>query len=87
MTKGMLGILQRADNAETGYGVDEWYNLYTVTDNGEYIAGLKQKQVNSDTDIQQNVFFKVRCFMFTVLIIFGWLSPKTMEGHGNIPEI
>lgn len=87
MTKGMLGILQRADNAETGYGVDEWYNLYTVTDNGEYIAGLKQKQVNSNTDIQQNVFFKVRCFMFTVLIIFGWLSPKTMEGHGNIPEI
>lgn len=56
--EGYARILQRADNAETGYGVDEWYNLYTVTDNGEYIADLKQKQVNSDTDIQQNVFFK-----------------------------
>lgn len=55
--KGYARILQRSDNAETGYGVDEWFNLYTVT-NGEYIDNLTQKQVNSNTDIQQNVYYK-----------------------------
>lgn len=55
--EGYARILKRSDNAETGYGVDEWFNLYTVTD-GEYIDDLTQKQVNSNTDIQQNVYYK-----------------------------
>lgn len=54
---GYAKILKRSDHAETGYGVDEWFNLYTVT-NGEYIDNLRQKQANSNTDIQQNVFYK-----------------------------
>lgn len=54
---GYALILRREDGSETGYGVDEWYNLYTV-ENGEFIDDLRQKQVNTDTQIQQNAFYK-----------------------------
>ena len=54
---GYAKILKRADDSETGYGVDKWYNLYKV-ENGEYKDTLTQKQVNSQTDIQQNIFYK-----------------------------
>ena len=54
---GFAPILKRADDSATEYGVDEWFNLYTVKD-GVYTADLTQKQVNSDTIIQQNAFYK-----------------------------
>lgn len=54
---GYAKILKRTDDSETGYGVDKWYNLYKL-ENGEYKDTLTQKQVNSDTDIQQNIFYK-----------------------------
>lgn len=54
---GYAKILKRSDNSETEYGVDKWYNLYKV-ENGEYKDSLTQKQVNSNTDIQQNIFYK-----------------------------
>lgn len=58
---GYAPILKREDSSETGYGVDEWYNLYSVR-NGEYVADLMQTQTNSDTQIQQNVFYKASKF-------------------------
>ena len=54
---GYARILKRSDHSETEYGVDKWYNLYKV-ENGEYKESLTQKQVNSNTDIQQNIFYK-----------------------------
>ena len=54
---GYARILKRSDHSETEYGVDKWYNLYKV-ENGEYKDTLTQKQVNSNTDIQQNIFYK-----------------------------
>lgn len=54
---GYALILRREDGSETGYGVDEWFNIYTV-EGGEFIDNLTQKQVNSDVDIQQNAFYK-----------------------------
>lgn len=55
---GFAEIKRRDDGSGTGYGVDEWYNLYTV-ENGEFTDNLTQKQVNGERrDIQQNVFYK-----------------------------
>lgn len=56
---GYAPILKREDSSATGYGVDEWYNLYSIKD-GQYVADLTQKQVNenSATDIQQNVYYQ-----------------------------
>ena len=58
---GFAKILSRTDHSESGYGVDEWYNLYTVK-NGNYVADLTQTQVNSSTVIQQNAFYKASKF-------------------------
>lgn len=55
---GYAPVLNRSDHQPSGYGVDEWYNLYTVDADGNYAADLTQKQVNSQTTIQQNVFYK-----------------------------
>ena len=55
---GYAPVLNRSDNQPTIYGVDEWYNLYTVNSDGNYEATLTQSQVNSSTTIQQNVFYK-----------------------------
>lgn len=64
-TDGFAPILSRSDNSPTGFGVDEWYNLYTINSNGEYIDDLKQMQVGSDpintsplSEIQQNVYYE-----------------------------
>ncbi len=54
---GYAPVVKRVDNMVTEYAVDEWYNLYTVKD-GAYVADLTQKQVNTDTMIQQNAFYK-----------------------------
>ena len=54
---GYAPVLKVADHTATEYAVDEWYNIYTVR-NGEYVADLTQTQVNSDTLIQQNAFYR-----------------------------
>ena len=54
---GFAPVLNKADHSATEWGVDEWYNIYTVNADGEYEATLTQKQVNSNTDIQQNAFY------------------------------
>ena len=79
---GYAQILKRADGSATGYGVDEWYNLYTVT-NGEYVADLTQKQVNSNTDIQQNVFYKDSLFH---VYSIGYIWYVTSKDHGRTWE-
>ena len=55
---GYAKVLSRVDHSESGYAVDEWYNIYTINAAGEYKATLTQTQVNSDTMIQQNAFYK-----------------------------
>ena len=55
--EGFAHVLKMADGSETAYVVDEWYNIYTVNAKGEYEATLTQKQVNSNTSIQQNAFY------------------------------
>lgn len=62
-TDGYAQILTREGSEPTGFGVDEWYNLYTI-ENGTYIDNLEQDQVRSDpinTDpigkVQQNVYY------------------------------
>ena len=54
---GFAPVLKRADDSVSEYGVDEWLNLYTLKDS-VYTADLTQKQVNADTIIQQNAFYK-----------------------------
>ncbi len=55
---GFAPVLNKSDNTPTQWGVDEWYNIYTVNEAGEYEATLTQTMVNSDTVIQQNAFYK-----------------------------
>ncbi len=57
---GFAPVLNTADGSATEWAVDEWYNIYSVED-GKYVADLTQTQVNSDTVIQQNVFYKDSC--------------------------
>lgn len=75
---GYAPVVDRETDEDTKYVVDEWYNLYEVVD-GEYIE-LLQKQVNSDTDIQQNVFYKG-----SVLHVYNtgylWLATSTDKGE------
>lgn len=52
---GYAPVLKRSDNSQTDWRVDEWYNI-EKKDGGVY-KPLTQKQVNTDTDIQQNVFY------------------------------
>lgn len=56
--QGYAPVKNRADNSDSQYAVDKWYNIYSVKD-GQYVADLTQKQVNenSTTDIQQNAFY------------------------------
>lgn len=60
---GYAPVLKTADGSPSQYGVDEWYNLYTLKD-GEYVDDLRQVQVKqeskqSDPDVmvQQNAFY------------------------------
>ena len=56
---GFAPVLNKSDNTPTQWGVDEWYNIYTVNEEtNEYEATLTQTMVNSDTVIQQNAFYK-----------------------------
>ena len=49
-------MLRRSDNGATDWRVDEWYNIEKKK-NGTF-EPLKQKQVNTDRDVQQNVFYR-----------------------------
>lgn len=65
--EGFAKILKRSDGSETGYGVDEWYNLYSYEE-GEFKDDLERSTVvnNSSMEIQQNAFYKDSC-----LHVFG----------------
>ena len=80
---GFARILSRSDNSETGYGVDEWYNLYTINEEGEYVDNLTQKQVNTDVDVQQNVFYKDSLFH---VYSIGYIWCVTSKDHGRTWE-
>lgn len=57
--EGYARILKRADDSETGYGVDEWYNIYSIDKDGIYQDDQTQPQVNrADVEVQQNCFYK-----------------------------
>ena len=80
---GYAQILRREDSTPTGYGVDEWYNLYHVQD-GEYVMGdLTQKQTNTDTDIQQNAYYKDSSFH---VYNIGYIWVITSKDHGRTWE-
>lgn len=60
---GYAPVLSTADGSPSQYGVDEWYNLYTLKD-GEYVDDLRQVQVKQeskkndpDVMVQQNAFY------------------------------
>lgn len=57
--EGYARILKRSDDSETGFGVDEWYNIYRIDEDGIYQDDLTQPQVNrADVEVQQNCFYK-----------------------------
>lgn len=56
-TDGFAPVLNMQDDSPSDYCVDEWYNLYS-TDSSGARTELTQTQVDSDTQIQQNVFFE-----------------------------
>lgn len=60
---GYAQILRRDDGSGTGYGVDEWFNLYRYED-GEFIDNLERSTVVNDSSkkIQQNCFYKDSMF-------------------------
>lgn len=78
--------IRRADTgAETGYGVDEWYNLYTVAAGTNfYVNNLEQPQVNqTSVNIQQNVFYKdSKYHVYSI----GYLWVVTSKDGGNTWE-
>ncbi len=53
---GFAPVLNISDNEPSDYCVDEWFNIYKIS-NGTRVE-LKQKQVDSDVDVQQNAFYK-----------------------------
>lgn len=54
---GYAPVLKRLDQTATDWRVDEWYNIEKKNASGTF-EPLTQKQVNTDVDIQQNVFYK-----------------------------
>jgi len=81
---GYAKILSRKDSSETGYGVDEWYNLYTIDKNGKYLDDLKQKQVNNaSVEIQQNAFYKDSKFH---VYSIGYIWVITSKDNGRTWE-
>lgn len=54
---GYAPVRKRSDQTATDWRVDEWYNIEKKNASGAF-EPLTQKQVNTDTDIQQNVFYK-----------------------------
>ena len=83
--EGYARILKRADNTETGYGVDQWYNIYQIV-NGEYKDTMTQKQVNSGVDIQQNAFYKGSKF-HVYSIDYLWVAKSTDHGRTWEPPV
>ena len=80
---GFAPVLKRADDSVSEYGVDAWFNLYTLKD-GVYTADLTQKQVNSDTIIQQNTFYKDSALhMYNTGYMFMVSSKDNGETWGN----
>ena len=53
---GYAPVLSMEDDSPSEYVIDEWYNLYSDAGNGT-LTELTQTQVDSDTIIQQNVFY------------------------------
>ncbi len=81
---GYAQILTREDHAPTGYAVDEWYNLYTVGENGEYLDDLKQPQINNeDHQVQQNVYYRDSKFH---VYQTGYIWMVTSKDHGRTWE-
>lgn len=89
---GCAQILNRADGSPTGYGVDGWFNLYYVT-NGVFSAtaegkdDLTQPQVDSETPVQQNIFYKDSKFH---VYATGYTAIITSSDNGrtwNAPEL
>lgn len=80
---GYAKILKRADHTSTGYGVDEWYNIYSIKD-GVYVDDLKQQKVNgSGGEIQQNLYYEgSRFHVFRT----GYLWMITSKDHGRTWE-
>ena len=54
---GYAKVLSTNDHSETNWALDAWWNIYEINDGGKY-APLYQKQVDSDTKIYQNAFYK-----------------------------
>lgn len=54
---GFAPVLNISDHEPSAYCVDEWFNIYEIASNGTRTE-LKQKQVDSDVDVQQNAFYK-----------------------------
>lgn len=79
--------MKREDNLPTEYAVDEWYNLYTVDENGVCHDDLKQKQINlindDEREIQQNVYYKDSMFH---VYQTGYLWVITSKDHGRTWE-
>lgn len=57
-TDGYAPVLERSDDTATEWVVDTWYNIYSLDENGAPVADLAQSQVDSETLIQQNAFYK-----------------------------
>lgn len=54
---GYAPVLHMNDDSPSEYCVDDWYNLFR-TDNDGTRTELKQTQVDTDQEIQQNVFYE-----------------------------
>ncbi len=81
---GYAQILKREDQTPSGYAVDEWYNLYSVAEDGTYVADLKQPQINNtDHQVQQNVYYKDSLFH---VYQTGYLWMVTSKDHGRTWE-
>ncbi len=78
--EGYAEILKRADSTSTGFGVDEWYNIYEI-ENGEYKDTLTQPQVNrADVEVQQNCFYRDSSY-HVYHIDYIWVVKSTDGGR------
>lgn len=57
MNNGYAPILKKSDNSDTNDAVDAYFNLYTRTGADAAYTPLTQKQIGSNTDVQQNIFY------------------------------
>lgn len=81
---GYAQILRRDNQKPTGYAVDEWYNIYSVDENGAYQNNLKQPQINNEShEVQQNVYYRDSIFH---VYQTGYLWLITSKDHGRTWE-